>query len=740
MRNGTSAAGSPADEAPGGRAAAARPLELWGGLECTVVRVGDTFRDQSRETGHRTRPGDLASIAALGIRTVRYPVLWETVSPDDPDRCDWSFHDERLAEARDLGLDPVAGLVHHGSGPRYTDLTDPLFPEKLAVHARRVAERYPWLRRFTPVNEPLTTARFSGLYGHWYPHGRDYRTFLVALANQIRGTALAMKAIRDVIPDAELVQTEDLGKTFSTPELAHQAAHENERRWLGFDLLCGRVGQDHAFHRFLLRAGIGQETLERMQAEPCPPDVVGINHYLTSERYLDQRLDLFPGLPVGGNGWQRYVDVEAVRVPLPAEDRGPAARLREAWQRYGLPLAVTEAHLGCTREEQLRWLARVWDAAQTVRGEGADIRAVTVWTLFGAVDWNSLLTRSDGHYEPGAFDVRSPRPRRTALARAAASLARTGRIDHPALEGDPWWERPGRYLPSLATAAGPVLRRAKPVRPLAIVGDGRLGRAVAEACETRGLPHLLLGRAAFDPADPGQVRSRLVDLRPWAVVNCCGFPAAGDAEADPARCFRDNVLSAQALAGAAAAVDAAYAVLSTDRVFDGASGELYREDDPTRPLCLFGRTKESSEIEVLKAHPEALVVRTGPLFGAGRPSLLADALARAAQGTGVARWRDLVLTPTFVPHLVDTMLDLLIDRADGLWHLANQGEIDAAELARRLVPEQAARLAALQGRGGRPVLGAQRRLSLGSSRASLLPSLAHALDRHSRSGQLAAAE
>ena len=51
----------------------------------------------------------------------------------------------------------------------------------------------------------------------------------------------------------------------------------------------------------------------------------------------------------------------------------------EAWRRYGLPLAATEVHLGCTREEQVRWLVEVWNAAEQLRGEGADIRAVTWW-------------------------------------------------------------------------------------------------------------------------------------------------------------------------------------------------------------------------------------------------------------------------------------------------------------------------------------------------------------------------
>src|SRR5215207_5663555 len=62
---------------------------------------------------------------------------------------------------------------------------------------------------------------------------------------------LAMRAIRTVRPDAKLVQTEDLGKTFSTPLLSYQAELENERRWLSLDLLCGRVDPHHPWHEIL---------------------------------------------------------------------------------------------------------------------------------------------------------------------------------------------------------------------------------------------------------------------------------------------------------------------------------------------------------------------------------------------------------------------------------------------------------------------------------------------------------
>ena len=85
---------------------------MWGGVECSLVRIGDGYRNQFEETGHQHSLADLDAIASLGIRTLRYPVLWEAVSPDYPDTCDWSFSDERLARLRALGITPIAGLLH----------------------------------------------------------------------------------------------------------------------------------------------------------------------------------------------------------------------------------------------------------------------------------------------------------------------------------------------------------------------------------------------------------------------------------------------------------------------------------------------------------------------------------------------------------------------------------------------------------------------------------------------------
>ena len=123
----------------------AAPLELWGGHECTVNRVGDEFRNQIVDTGHaaphqrprrdrRARLQGRALSGAVGDGRAR-PARRARLGLDD----------ERLERIRELGMRPIAGLVHHGRGPRYTSLLDPSFPRPARRLRRAVAERYPWI-------------------------------------------------------------------------------------------------------------------------------------------------------------------------------------------------------------------------------------------------------------------------------------------------------------------------------------------------------------------------------------------------------------------------------------------------------------------------------------------------------------------------------------------------------------------------------------------------------------------
>ena len=210
-------------------------LEMWGGVEFTVNRVGDSWFDQMDRSGFRERcEADLERMAEVGMVALRVGVLWEQVTATG-----WEFPDRMLHAMRRLGIRPIATLLHHGSGPRGTDLMDPAFAEKLAEFAGDVARRYPWVEDWTPVNEPQTTGRFACLYGHWYPHRRDMASYMRALGHEMKAVVLAMRAIREVIPGARLVHTEDGGSIAATPGLREAREEYVARRWLGWTCCVG---------------------------------------------------------------------------------------------------------------------------------------------------------------------------------------------------------------------------------------------------------------------------------------------------------------------------------------------------------------------------------------------------------------------------------------------------------------------------------------------------------------------
>jgi dTDP-4-dehydrorhamnose reductase len=725
----------------------AQPLELWAGVECTVNRVGDSYSDQLERSGHSLRIKDLERLADLGVRTVRYPILWERTAPQAWDCLDWSWADVRMESLQRLKLRPIVGLVHHGSGPRYTDLLDPQFPEKLANFAGAVARRYPWVTDYTPVNEPLTTARFSCLYGHWYPHSRDPLTFARALLSQCRAIILSMRAIREATPTARLIQTEDLGKTYSTSTLAYQAEFENERRWLTFDLLCGRVVPQTAMWEYLRWVGVQTNELEWFLESQNAPELLGVNHYITSERFLDERSNRYAAHFHGGNGRHVYADVEAVRVCAEGV-AGPKAIMREVWDRYRLPLAITEAHLGCTREDQLRWLNEVWNAASDLRVDNVDVRAVTAWAAFGAYDWNSLLTRNTGSYESGVFDLRSPAPRLTALAAMIRTIASQKEFDHPVLDGPGWWHRLDRlcYPPvprreqSISSSLGTVDRSGDASRPLLITGaTGTLGQAFARICEKRGLAYHLLSRAQLDIANRESIVTALDLYEPWAIINAAGYVRVDNAEAEPETCMRENVTGSACLAKECSSRELPLLTFSSDLVFDGLKREPYIESDATSPLNVYGESKAEAEMRVLEEFSAALIIRTSAFFGPWDSfNFVYEVLHSLSIGRPFFAADDVTISPTYIPDLVNAALDLLIDDENGIWHLANPAVVSWAEFARLVAGKAGYDSTCIESRTCNSLGFVARRPSftaLSSERGNFMPPLEASLDKFFQDGK-----
>jgi dTDP-4-dehydrorhamnose reductase len=650
--------------------------EIWGGLECTINRVNDVYRDQLKVTGHYLRPDDLEAFASLGISKIRYPVLWEKHQPDPKGHIDWSWASSQLETIRSFNIDPIIGLLHHGSGPVTTSLLDPSFPEKVSAYAKEVANRFPWVKYYTPINEPLTTARFSGLYGFWYPHKKDELSFAKMLLNQVKAIILCMQEIHKINPDAKLVQTEDLSKTHSTPHLAYQANFENERRWLTYDLLCGKFNKHHFFYDYFLSLGIPEAELAFFCKQNFHPDIIGFNYYVTSERYLDEKIENYPTCNHGGNGKHKYADIEAVRS---IQLSGLENLLREAWERFKFPLAVTECHINCTREEQLRWFKEAWETCCNLNENGVSIKAITAWALLGACDWNSLLTCSNKYYESGVFDVRRRKKRRpTALVKMIRSLATTGDFNHPLLQESGWWKK---------QSPGAIQKyKSLQVSPLLITGkNGTLGQVLMKICEGRSIPYIALSRAELDIADEDQIQKAINTYKPWGIVNAAGYVKVDDAEIERNKCYEANSTGPQLLARISGEKGIRFVTFSSGLVFNGDKETPYGEFDSINPLNIYGKSKAKGEEYTLQENKSSLVIRTSAFFGPWDKYNFAYHILNALKsGHIISAAHDIIVSPTYIPDLANATLDLLIDEATGIWHLCNEGSLSWADFAKEI--------------------------------------------------------
>ena len=381
-----------------------------------MARIGpNTCRDQLAETGHEQRDGDIGLIAALGVDASRYPVLWEKTAPGDPAKPDLRWARARLEALRDAGVEPIVTLLHHGSGPAHTSLVDPAFPEKFAAYAQAVARAFPWVRRWTPINEPLTTARFATLYGHWYPNAQSDAVFGQAIVNEALAMQAAMRCIRAVNAGAQFVITEDLQSfTVLDERLAGYVAHKRERMYLSIDLMLGRVTEEHPLFAYL--TGVAQvpvATLRLLAAEPTVPNLIGWNYYPNSERVLD--------FDTGGTLRNRPArDVQPIS-PLPL--------LRAAHARLDLPFGFSEVHCNADAPGRVRWLQERYGDLVSLAQEGLPVCMIGAWAAFGLVDWDSLLLRRENYREDGIYTFAAPHeePRPTAVAAELHAIVRAQR-------------------------------------------------------------------------------------------------------------------------------------------------------------------------------------------------------------------------------------------------------------------------------------------------------------------------
>ncbi len=331
------------------------------------------------ETTHHLEfwKADLRRLCDAGIRELRYPVPWHRIEREHG-QWDWKWIDGPIRFMQEIGLEPILDPLHHVSFPDWLNegFANPKFPYLYSRFVRCIAERYPWVKRYTVVNEPLPTLVLCAFTGDWYPHRRSDQDFVTMAVHVARAICLASTALHSIDPAIELVHI-DACEHHRALDSASEAwvEHANYRRFLFHDLVLGNVDAAHPLLTYLERHGFTTEQREWFADHAVPIDVIGLDYYAHSE--MDW-------------AWCSQNNRPTLRFPC-SKARGFAAVASDYVERFGLPILLSETNIGGSVRDRVTWLKFMEEQAEQL-AEVADFRGFCWFPSIDATDWDSLCT------------------------------------------------------------------------------------------------------------------------------------------------------------------------------------------------------------------------------------------------------------------------------------------------------------------------------------------------------------
>ena len=163
------------------------------------------------------------------------------------------------------------------------------------------------------------------------------------------------------------------------------------------------------------------------------------------------------------------------------------------------------------------------------------------------------------------------------------------------------------------------------------------------------------------------------------IINCAAYTAVDKAEDDAELCEKINAAAVKNLGLAAAEAGAGIIHVSTDYVFDGTSCRPYTEDMPTKPCSVYGKTKLKGEKNLLKACPDAIIIRTAWLYSPFGNNFVKTMIKLGSERESLNVIFDQVGTPTYALDLADAILKAMDQTIDndhdkgGIYHFSNEG-------------------------------------------------------------------
>jgi dTDP-4-dehydrorhamnose reductase len=232
-----------------------------------------------------------------------------------------------------------------------------------------------------------------------------------------------------------------------------------------------------------------------------------------------------------------------------------------------------------------------------------------------------------------------------------------------------------------------------PLRFLVTGQNGQVVTALAERAP-EGVEVLTLGRPELDLADPDSIRAAFDGETADVVINAAAYTAVDKAEEEPDLVYRINGEGAGLVADLARELGSPVIQLSTDYVYDGSLDRPYREDDPTGPLGVYGRSKLMGEEAVAAANPRHAILRTAWVYSPFGANFVKTMLRLGETRDEVRVVGDQRGAPTSAHDIADAIfrvsLKMLAEPGPedyGVFHLTGDGEATWAEFAQAIFSE-----------------------------------------------------
>ena len=218
--------------------------------------------------------------------------------------------------------------------------------------------------------------------------------------------------------------------------------------------------------------------------------------------------------------------------------------------------------------------------------------------------------------------------------------------------------------------------------------NGQLGREMRALAVESPNNYIVTDIEELDITNAGDVMAMVKDNGVEVVINCAAYTNVDKAEDDRETADLINHKAVENLAIACKENDATLIHVSTDYVFSGDKNTPCCEDEPTKPLGVYGQTKLAGEQSIERVGCKALTFRTAWLYSIYGGNFVKTMQRLTAERDTLNVVFDQVGTPTHAGDLAALIYQLIEENRfgghEGVYHFSNEGVCSWYDFAKEI--------------------------------------------------------